>query len=1107
MRKMVSRRTQRAAISTIGLFLSTCLGFVFGFVLFIPSIEAQISTTATISGTVTDPSGAIVPGALVTVTRETTTVQTTRQSNDSGEFVIPGLPVGSYTVTVSKQGFSTFTEKGIILHPATTATVAVEMKTGAVNAQVTVTATAAEVETRTPEVSHSVAGEQIKILPLNGRNYQALAGTMPGVLNENVGAALGTGGRATSNVLSVSGQTVQSTLYVLDGIWNENTGNMGQSSVVPNPDSLEEVRVLQNNYSVKYSLMGGSVVLLQTRSGTQKFHGNVWEYLRNTDLNAKNYFSTTRPVYQQNIFGYNLSGPLFIPHLYNADRRKTFFFWNQQWVRLNQGSTLTGITPTADQRAGIFTTSIKDPSTGKPFPLNSSGQYQIPHAELNPDAVAFINGVYPLPNYSSSSNNYINNIPQVTNQRDDEIKVEHNLNQKFRLLGEFLDETQTYTQSSLSGAQSGEIFPTNYEQDLTHNKLAQISLTALLSNALVNTTSVAMNIFDLDLNLKGITDISQVPGFSGNLPFNGYLASRLPLVTISGGTAPEGIPAARPLTHAADLDDTVSDDLSWLKGKQYLQMGINILFNTKRQNVTGPTNGQWSFSGNFTGNGLADFLLGDATSFTQASDQRRVSVHATTVSPYFEDSIHLTKDVTVTAGLRVWHMPLPYPVPGTQTIFDPAAYSLAAAPSVSSTGVITPTPTYNPLNGLVTNGVGGVPNNFSSRHNWYFGPSVGFAWDVFGNGKTSLRGGYGLTYSRIFTNQDCSFNCANNPPAILSSNLVNPIFPNAATSGTTPPPTIQSLSNADLDIQASQLHTYSLGVQREIARNWTASVIGASSQTRHLVGTWNYNQPLPYGNYDFNPVINAGKVSQYLYGPYLGYAGISTLTSRQGSNWNALEASLMHPVSANLFLTVAYTWSHDLTTYTNASYTVIDPYHPSRYYGNAEGLNFPQNASVTAIWNLPWFRQAHGFKRLVLGGWQYSDITTFRSGVSATAGLSVANQGIAVHPDATGKPIKGPQTVSQWFNTAAYQAPQPGYYGNASIGTIRDPGLVDFDMALYKNFHVWESHEFQFRAEAFNVFNHPNFANVVTTVGNSNYGHVTSAHDPRILEFAARYQF
>jgi hypothetical protein len=190
----------------------------------------------------------------------------------------------------------------------------------------------------------------------------------------------------------VSGQTVQSTLYVLDGIWNDNTGNMGQSSVVPNPDSLEEVRVLQNNYSVKYSLMGGSVVLLQTRSGTQTFHGNAWEYLRNTDLNAKHYF------YQRNIFGYNLSGPLFIPHLYNTDRRKTFFFWNQQWVRMNQGSTLTGITPTADQRAGIFTTSIKDPSTGKPFPLNSSGQYQIPQAELNPAAVAVINGVYPLPN-------------------------------------------------------------------------------------------------------------------------------------------------------------------------------------------------------------------------------------------------------------------------------------------------------------------------------------------------------------------------------------------------------------------------------------------------------------------------------------------------------------------------------------------------------------------------------------------------------------------------------------------------------------------------------------------------------------------------------------
>jgi hypothetical protein len=186
---------------------------------------------------------------------------------------------------------------------------------------------------------------------------------------------------------------------------------------------------------------------------------------------------------------------------------------------------------------------------------------------------------------------------------------------------------------------------------------------------------------------------------------------------------------------------------------------------------------------------------------------------------------------------------------------------------------------------------------------------------------------------------------------------------------------------------------------------------------------------------------------------------------------------------------------------------VVDPYHPSRYYGNTAGLNYPQSASVTAIWTLPWLRRNTGWKHSLLGGWQYSDITTLRSGVSLDPALSIAHQGLAVRPDATGQKIGGPKTVSEWFNREAFSAPAAGYFGNASIGLIRGPGLIDFDMALYKNFHLWETHLIQFRGEAFNVFNHTNFSGVSTTYGASNFGQVTSALDPRILEVALRYQF
>lgn len=1100
-----------------GIFL---LGYA-SLTLFLLPAGAQLSTTATITGTVTDSSGAVVPDAVVTAEAQGTKTVTRTKSNSAGSYVLPGLTVDTYTITITKDGFQSNTIRDIVLHPAGTATVNGTLGLGGTTTTVTVTGTAALVETTTPDKAASVASAQVSTLPINGRNYQGLATLMPGVQNTSAGSGLTSGGRSTNNVLSVNGMQQNKTFYALDGVWNENTGNMAQTSVVPNPDSLEEVRVLQNNYSTKYSLMGSSVVLLQTKSGTSNFHGTAWEFLRNDALNSKPYFATSVLPYKQNIFGYNLGGPVWIPRVYNTDRQKTFFFWSQQFVVLHQvPANLTGITPTANQRAGIFNSPIKNPVTGVNYPQNAAGQYVIPSSAINPNSTAFLNAVYPLPNYSTGTSiNFLNNKPQVTDQRDDEIKIDHNFSSQLHLLAEYLDEYQKFAQNSLNGSQSGEIFPTNSETDYTHNKLAQVSLTQILTPSMVNSTSIAMNIFDLDLNLEGTSFVNQVPGFATTLPYAGYLSSRLPLVTFSGGIAPQGIAAARPLTHAADLDNTVSDDWSWLRGKHYLQAGATFVFNTKRQNPPSATNGQFTFSGNITkpasgavalDDAMADFLLGKATTFTQTNDQVRVPVHAMEISPYFEDRIQLTKRVTFTAGLRVYSMPLPYGPPNSQTIFVPSAYSANAAPTVNNDGTITTTAAYNPLNGLVRNSntTGGLPRNYSNSHNWYAGPTIGLAWDVFGDGKTSFRGGYGITYTRIFTNQDCSFSCATNPPVLQSVNLQNPNFPNPVGSGTAKAATIAAVNSADLDIQATQVHTYSAGIEHQFGGNWIASITGAASQARHLVGTWNYNAAPHSGIYDFDPSINTGKVTPYKFSPYQGYAAITTLTSRMNQNWNALEASLRHPVTKSLFLTVSYTYSHDLTDWVSGTYNAIDPYHPSRYYGNAEGLNFPHSLSITGIYTLPWLQHSKGIEQALLGGWRFSDITTVRSGTSISPGLSISSQGNAIRPDRIpGTSSDGPKTRKQWFNTAAFQAPAAGFYGNAATGSIRGPGLVAFDMSLYKEFHFTDTNFFEFRAESFNIFNHTNFTTISNNLGSATYGQATAAADPRILEVALRYKF
>ena len=453
MMHVIHRSSARYAKSRASAFLLLLLAVCGGMG---TRLAAQLSTSATITGTVTDETGAVVPGATVTIQDLDTKSSQTTTSNSDGTYVVPGLNVGNYSVGITKAGFQTYAVSGIQLHPAVTNTINGVLKVGATSTSVMVSADAVQVETATIENSASVEAAQVSTLPLNGRNYQGLATLMPGVQNVSAGSALTTGGRATNNALSVNGLAQSRTFYALDGVWNENTGNMNQESVIPNPDSLEEVRVLQNNYSAKYSLMGASVVLLQTKSGSSKLHGAAWEFVRNDDLNSKSYFSTSILPYKQNIFGYNIGGPVFIPKVYNASRQKTFFFFSEQFVILHQVPTnLTGVTPTANQRAGIFNSPIKMPGTNTLFPQNAAGQYYIPATSQNANSVAFLNALYPLPNYSSGSTNFINTKPQITDQRDDEIKIDHNFSPRFHLLAEYLDEYQQYAQNSLSGSQSG----------------------------------------------------------------------------------------------------------------------------------------------------------------------------------------------------------------------------------------------------------------------------------------------------------------------------------------------------------------------------------------------------------------------------------------------------------------------------------------------------------------------------------------------------------------------------------------------------------------------------------------------------------------------------
>jgi hypothetical protein len=1094
-----------------------CLFLLLGLVMATPG-TAQLMSTGSITGTVIDQAQATVPGASIDITNTETHNRVQTVSNSAGAFSTVGLAPGHYDVTVSGKGFSSYTEAGVYLGPATVYTVNALLKPAAISTAVTVQASIESVQTDTPEIASKVSQEQVDNLPLNGRSYQGLAALMPGVTNMQAGTALGTGGYITQNSMNINGTGQTAALYTVDGIWNMQTSNMQETTITPNPDQIEEVKVLQNNYSAEYNIMGAAAVIVQTKSGTEVFHGGAWEFLRNTVFDSRNFYSVNVPAEQGNIFGWHLGGPVFIPHLYSREH-KTFFYVNQQWVRQNQPMVANGATATAAMRgmgtpggnavfptSGPYASTIKDPLTGAAFPANT-----IPVSRVNPNSLAFLNALAPLPNNQTSAfNNYLNPNPATNHQLNQEYKLDQNISSKNRLTVEYLHEGQAYTYPR--GQRLGTVFPNNYDVFSTHNALAQVQLTQTLSPAATNQVSVAMNRFIFYHDIDGISQLAQIPGYHQQLPFTGaYLQNYLPVVTFSGGWSSMGTQSSIILPRFSELERMLTDNASWLRGKHLLQAGGTLLWGRHREySNSGPsTTGSFSFNGQSSGNSIADFLLGNAATFGQSSTQIRKHINYPLDTFYVQDRWQATRRLTISLGLRFFYMPKPHEQAGGEVVFNPALYNPANTPIVAAGGGITPTPTYDPANGLIFNGVNGVPLNLTDAHNYYLAPVFGFAWDPFGDGKTSLRGGYSINYTKSAANSDCAVSCIS-APAIQSVSLINVNFPNP-TGGKPAAPTAFVVYSEDLpNMRAADVQTYSLSLQHQFGASWFVSIAGAGDIARHLPQMLNSNQPGAVPGYNFNPLLNTGNYSNAFFAPYQGYSTINYYTSGARANWNALELNLRHPVGHNLFLSAAYTWSHGLSTLSGQQFgiegsTPQDSSNPSADYGNTT-LNTAQVFSTSLIYTLPWMHNSTRWKRALLGGWRFANITAVQSGPSLSPGLSVSRAGLATRPDLIA-PITYPKTLQQWFSTTSFAQAAAGFYGNAGRGIIVGPGLINLDAALYKDFRFSERWKAQLRCEFFNVLNHTNFNGPNANLGAGNFGQITSSKDPRIGEMALKISF
>jgi hypothetical protein len=1075
--------------------------------------------TGTITGNVTDQAGLNVPGADVTITNTDTHTAIRTTSNAEGSFSAAGLAAGHYDVKAAANGFAAYTQTGILLEPAAVYTVNALLHPASVSSEVTVSASAEHVQTDTPEVSSKISQQEVEDLPLNGRSYMGLAALMPGVTNMQAGTALGTGGYITTNSMNINGTGQTGSLYTLDGIWNMQTSNMQETTITPNPEQIAEVRVLQNNYSAEYNIMGANTIMVQTKSGSETFHGGGWWFVRNTAFDARNFFAATAPTQHSNIYGWHLGGPAYIPHFYNAGKHKTFFYVNQQWVKQKQPMVANGATPTAEMRgigtpngdavfptSGPYKTTVKDPLAGQPFPGNT-----IPVARLNKNSLALLNALEPLPdNQTSVFNNYINANPALNDQFDQEYKVDEYFSPKYRLTGEFLHEGQAYTYPR--GQRLGTVFPNNYDVFNTHNSLAQLQLTQILSRTATNQVSVAMNRFIYYHDIDGISHLSDIPAYHEQLPFTGgYLQTYLPTVSFSGGWSSIGTGSSIILPRFATLERMLTDNASWLKGKHFLQFGGTLLWGRHREySNSGPTTtGTFSFNGTQTGNSIADFWLGEAATFGQSSTQIRKRIEYPIYTFYLEDRWQPTRRLTLSLGMRWSYMPEPHEQVAGEVVFDPTLYNPAHAPIVAANGGLTLTPAYDPANGFLYNGVNGVPLNLTAAHQYYVSPVLGFAWDVFGDGKTSLRGGYSINYTKSSSNSDCAVSCIT-APVIQSVSLINVNFPSPANGQAAPPTASVAYSEDRPNMRAAAVQTYSMTVQHQFGANWFVSVAGAGNIANHLPQMLNLNQPGAVPGYDFNPLINTGNYANAYFAPYQGYSNINFYTNDAFANWNALELHLRHAMGRNLTLTASYTWSHGLSSISGHQFGITgstpqNSSDPQNDYGNS-AVNTPQVFTTSVIYALPWMQHAKGWRREVLGGWKFSDLTSIQMGLSFSPGLSVSKAGLSTRPNVIA-PVTYPKKITEWFSPDSFVQAPAGFFGNAGLGILRGPGLINFDVASYKDLRFGERVTLQFRAEFFNVINHTNFNAPNASLGAGAFTQISSSKDPRIGQMSLKLRF
>jgi outer membrane receptor protein involved in Fe transport len=1075
----------------------------------LPAAAQEI--TGTITGTVTDQSGAAIPGLTVTVRNVGTNATQTVVTDENGVYVATLLPAGRYEVSLELPGFKRFVRSNLQLSVNDRLGVNITLQPGDVSETITVTASTPLVKTESSDVSTLISAKQVEQMPLNGRNIISLVALQPGV-SSTLPSTLTVGLGNLTNVF-VNGNRASQNNWMVDGADNNDAGsNLALINYV-NVDTVQEVNILRSNYSAEFGRNAGGQVNVVTKSGSNGVHGSAFWFLRNDKFDASPFFGTldvdndgkrdATPLDYHN-FGGTVGGPLL--------RDKLFFFFGEEFRKIETmrgtGLNITR-TPTAAQRAGNFAglPAIIDPLTGQPFPGNV-----IPADRIDPVARTLADQ-FPLPNGDFGGGR--NFSAETLSQRDfrqEFVRLDYRHSDAHTFYARFINDSIPTTEPF------GEVFGTNFSafpgiaETETNNPGRSLvgNWTWVLSSGMLN--EVAYNYsrgaIQSEIIGSGARPANTPKIFTGQ-PGDAWMPS---LAFSTGGYGT--------IDFFGPYDNTFGshrfkDTFTWLRGSHALKFGTLLSWEFKNENNAQDTNGTFTFPGTTnaaftsTGDAFADFLLGQAVSYAEPNVDITSHLRYQMYEFFAQDDWTVTPNLTLNLGMRYSVILQPTDTDNVLTNFDPDAFDPNRAYQIDASNNRVPG-TGDPLNGIVIAGVNSPYGDRITRTDkTNFGPRAGFAWDVAGDGMTAVRGGYGLYYDRTLVGIALQ-NAFVNPPFV-----VNAVFNASGTS-------LPTLSNPrggaqrnnealvvgliamDEDFKTPRVHQFSLGVQRQLPGNFVADIAYVGAQGRNLLRSIDINRT----NAGATAPTNAAR-------PYRGYGNIQFRETTATSSYNSLQTSLARRFQDGLLLTVNYTLSKAVSDSSSDRNAADFPQWQGDLASERAVTAYDRTHIFGAhyVWELPFF--ADRDNRLLyntLGGWQISGSTKIATGIplTVTTQVNTANsfgQGATLRPDLVGDPDDAPGTVEQFFAADAFRQPAANQFGNAPRSVIRLPYQNSTDLGLFKNFYVGGNLGLQFRAEMFNVFNRTNFTNAGTVMGNPTFGRLTTAAEPRLIQFGLRATF